>query len=324
MNRRNFLYNLSMMAPAAAYAQTQRPRENPVERFTAGAFPAIALSHVGFVPGAPKVLVYRVPAGSPRPRSSACATSGQPPKPFRFTRPLKKYEGDLGECVTGDFSDLERQALYQITAGEERSVPFFVRSDLWRRTLPKAVDYYRQQRCGVAVPGVHAACHLDDARRRDTGEYIDVTGGWHDAGDLRKWMFHTLINGFGLGNLARNLGETWDVNGSGLKPLLDELRWGNRYFLKMQDRDGLVFHSSAGGLNGGESDNHWTDNIIGNEDDRYIDTRKEAGHPGHVHGAAGPCRAGVQGFRSGLRASLSSRRACVAGTLRSRAAIRTS
>ena len=59
--------------------------------------------------------------------------------------------------------DLDRTGLYQITVGNEHSVQA-VLEDVWRRTLPKAVGYYRYQRCGVEVPGVHAVCHLDDAR----------------------------------------------------------------------------------------------------------------------------------------------------------------
>ena len=49
-----------------------------------------------------------------------------------------------------------------------------------------AVGYYRYQRCGVEVPGVHPACHLDDARRRDNGQHVDQVGGWHDAGGRRR------------------------------------------------------------------------------------------------------------------------------------------
>jgi hypothetical protein len=178
------------------------------------------------------------------------------------------------DCLVGDFSDIEREAMYQVTIADELSVPFFIRPDLWRRTLPKAVGYYRYQRCGVEVPNVHPACHLDDARRRDNGKHVDVTGGWHDAGDLRKWMDATILNAIALLHLARNLGEKWDLAGSGLAPLLEEVQWGNRYFLKMQDSDGLVWADTAGGLNGDNSDNHWTDNRSGTEDDRYINASK--------------------------------------------------
>jgi hypothetical protein len=48
-----------------------------------------------------------------------------------------------------------------------------------------ALGTLRLQRCGMAVPGYHPACLLDDARGPD-GNQVDVVGGWHDAGDLRK------------------------------------------------------------------------------------------------------------------------------------------
>ena len=39
-------------------------------------------------------------------------------------------------------------------------------------------------------PGWHKACHLDDAKLPD-GTHLDVTGGWHSAGDYNKpmWQF---------------------------------------------------------------------------------------------------------------------------------------
>lgn len=271
MNRRKFMFGAA--AAGAAFAQQGPPREEPVEKMTPGPKPAIALNHLGFLPGARKILVYRAPAGS-QASLFTLRDIGSPPKPFVLTQPLKRVTGDLGDCMVGDFTSLRREAMYQVIIDGERSVPFFIRPDVWRRTLPKALSFHTAERCGVAVPNVHPVCHLDDARRRDNGEYIDMTGGWHDAGDLRKWMTATMTNGFGILYLARHLGEQWDLAGSGLKTLLEEFRWGNRYFLKMQDTDGRVFADVAGGLNGDNSDNHWTDNITGNADDRYINPSK--------------------------------------------------
>jgi hypothetical protein len=232
------------------------------------------LSQVGFLPKAKKTFIYRAAAAEMAPETFTLQDIGGPARPFSITKPLMAASGDVPNCFVGDFSDLDREGFYQITAGTERCAPFFVRPDAWRRTLPKAVSYHHAQRCGVAVPNVHPACHLDDARRRDNGEHVDVTGGWHDAGDLRKWMDATMMAGFGLLRLARHLGERWDLAGSGLGVLLDEVRWGNRYFLKMQDKDGRVWADAAGGVNGDNSDNHWTDNQPGTADDRYINTAK--------------------------------------------------
>lgn len=275
MNRRDFLTSAGALVPVFSSAQQTQPLGDPrVEKLTAPAKPAIALNHLGFLPDSPKIFLYRL-TGGPEPAEFTVRDIASVPNPLRITRPLRKTASDFGDCLVGDFSDVKGEMLMlQATAGGERSVPFFIRSDVWRRTLAKAVSYHRAQRCGVAVPGVHPACHLDDARRRDDGRHIDLTGGWHDAGDLRKWMTATMMNAFGLLHLARNLGEEWDPAGSGLDPVLEEIRWGNRYFLKMQDTDGLVWADVAGGVNGDNSDNHWTDNLRGTADDRYVNTGK--------------------------------------------------
>ncbi len=274
MNRRNFL-GLGLSTPAAMLlAQQGPPRAERVEQMTPDETPAIALNHLGFLPKSQKKVIFRY-AGEDAPTSFTIRDIGGPRAPFRVTRPLQRFSSDVIQCLVGDFSDIEREAMYQVTVGDELSVPFFIRPDVWRRTLPRAVGYYHYQRCGVEVPGVHPACHLDDARRRDDGRHIDVTGGWHDAGDLRKWMSATLLNAVALLRLARNLGAEWDLGGAGLAPVLEEVRWGNRYFLKMQDSDGLVWADTAGGVNGDNSDNHWTDNATGTEDDRYINPSKQ-------------------------------------------------
>jgi len=273
MDRRSFLALVGFAAselPAAQMAAPPQPAS--VEAMTAGAKPAIALNHLGFVPNARKIVVYRKTAAS-TPGEFVLRQMDAWGRPLRISRPLTSGAPDLGDCLIGDFSDIQTEGMYQVTVGADRSVPFAIRLDVWRRTLSKAVSCVNSQRCGIAVPNRHPACHLDDARRRDTGEHVDVTGGWHVAGSLMK-TGSTMLNGFGLLHLARNLGERWDPAGSGLHPLLEEMRWGNRYILKIQDADGLIWNDVAGGINGDSSDNRWTDNIIGNKDDRHINPHK--------------------------------------------------
>ncbi len=273
MHRRDFVFSLGAAGSALLAGQQVPSPAEPLRRTTAGAKPAIAVNHLGFLPKGGKRVIFRL-TGSDVPSAFTMREIGSVTPPFSITRPLTRVPSDLGECLVGDFSDVERVGVYQVSIGDERSVPFFIREDAWRRTLPKAFSFYPQKRCGIAVPNVHLVCHLDDARRRDNGQYIDMTGGWHDAGDLRKWMTSALLSGTALCNLARNLGERWNLDGSGLAPVLDEIKWGNRYWLKMQDADGRVFNDVAGGLDGDNSDNHWTDNVIGSEDNRYINPSK--------------------------------------------------
>lgn len=181
-------------------------------------------------------------------------------------------EDPFGLAGVAEFSGVEQPGLYQIRIGNVRSVPFFIRDDVYSRTAYDVFHYFHVQRCGQEVPGWHDACHLDDARRRDTLEHVDVVGGWHDAGDLRKWMSATMWGAIAMCWVKRFWGSTWSRFSS--DDLLDEIKWGNAYFLKMQDpRSGRVWHDTAGGVNGDNSDNHWTDNVIGTSDDRHVETR---------------------------------------------------
>lgn len=274
MNRRVFVESMGIGALSLkGFRNASSIPPAPVEKIVASATPAIALNHLGFVPDSHKILVYRVAAG-PAPKELLIWDLRRGRSAPKCGRPLTRIAGDLGDCVIGDFSDLKENGIYQITVGTERSVPFLVRADVWRRTLPKAASYFHAQRCGIAVPGVHPACHLDDGRLRETGKRVDTTGGWHSAGDVRK-TGSIMMNSLGLLHLARNLGERWDLAGSSLTPLLDEIRWGNRYFHKIQDPSGYVWFNVGGGATQSDSsDNRWTDNVVGNHDDRYINVSK--------------------------------------------------
>ncbi len=271
MDRRSFFMLPAAAVPALLTGQAGPAVQDPVENDVPRTTPTIALNHLGFRPGVGrKMLVVRITSANPPDRFLLRDIGSSN---FRFIGDLTSTRGDLGPCLTADFTDLRREAIYQINVGDEHSVPFFIREDVWRRTLPKPVGYYRYQRCGVDVPGVHPICHLDDARRRDNGEHVNVVGGWHDAGDLRKWMDVTMLNAIALLNLVRNIANPRPGDPTH-EQVLDEVRHGNRYFLKMQDTDGKIWHDTAGGVNGDNSDNHWTDNIVGTPDDRYINTRK--------------------------------------------------
>jgi len=145
MDRRTFLSTLA--APALLRAQQGPPREERVESLTAGPTPRIALNHLGFLPKARKIVIVRASAASAPSEftvrdigSSRFGWYGMPPRPIELARPLKKVACDFGECLAGDFTELEREGMYQVTVAGERSVPFFIRPDVWRRTLPKAVS----------------------------------------------------------------------------------------------------------------------------------------------------------------------------------------
>lgn len=175
-----------------------------------------------------------------------------------FRGRFQSSQKDFGTFSVGDFSKVREPGTYYIKAGPRRSYPFQINDGVYDSVIQKIVSYFSSQRCGPSTTGYLSPCHSDDGVRKNTGEHQDVTGGWHDASDLRKWVGATLYGMIGLGRLAENLNPHWDTG-----EIMDELRWGNRYFLNMQEPEGYVMRFIGGDLLEHGDSNRWTDNIIG-------------------------------------------------------------
>lgn len=230
---------------------------NPVKHIT--------LNHIGFKPEAPK----------------HCALAGTQATPFKiidvethqpvYQGMLKPQKGDFGPFLLGRFDDFQNRGEYYIRAGNEESYPFRIDEEIYTLPIKTIIKYFNIQRCGPSQSGYNSPCHLDDAYRvendKRTDKHMDVTGGWHDASDLRKWVSATIHGMVGLANVyAANPSAPYK------EKLFDELKWGNRYFLAMQEPAGYIMNHCAGDVFEHGDQNRWTDNIVGNEDDRLIRT----------------------------------------------------
>ncbi|MBI2928253.1 MAG: glycoside hydrolase family 9 protein, partial [Verrucomicrobia bacterium] len=172
------------------------------------------------------------------------------------------------------------RASAQVGEASGESVLFFVgRGVLLRETAQSAVDFFFIQRCGFEVPGWHKPCHLDDAKAPD-GSHLDVTGGWHSAGDYNKLMYEHGDGGvvFALLKALQVAPECfgrYDRDGDGISDALDEAIWGARFVAKMQiaETGALRNHVSQGP---GRNWTKWsapevhTDNVVGTADDPVI------------------------------------------------------
>lgn len=223
---------------------------------------SLYVNHVGFTPGAGKRCLWGGPAETDfvvRERASGSVV---------HTGRLQRAQSDFGVYVCGDFSELREPGTYFIQADRERSHPFAIDVAAYDATLRQMVSYFTLQRCGDTEVGWHGRCHTDDGLRADNRRHQDVEGGWHDANDLRKWVSATLFGMLGLSRLKDVLAPAWDQG-----QVRDELRWGNRYFLKMQEPAGFIMNHCGGDLYVHADNNRWTDNITDGRDDRTIDTR---------------------------------------------------
>ena len=147
---------------------------------------------------------------------------------------------------TFDFSAVTNHGRYVVVSGEGKtavaSPAFTINDDLLRQQAAEpGYRFFYYQRCGIAVPGFHAACHLDDARMPD-GTHRDLSGGWHDAGDYNKYCGFTPETFYALAvayHRQPRLFDQWDRNHNGRADILDEALWGAEFLLKALDRESL-------------------------------------------------------------------------------------
>lgn len=200
-------------------------------------------------------------------------------------------QGEFGRNIfCADFSRIEKSGNYriQVDIGKQRSISpeFAISENLFRDLAEKSRSMMFFQRCGFEVPGVHKACHLDDGQIRSQANlaeggkiigHVDMSGGWHDAGDYDKYLATEMLPIIALGRLGRRFN---------CSKLLDEAAWGAKHQLKAILPDGRMYYNVVRKNRLGEikmeqiAPEDETDNKVGTVDDRM------ASGPGYsIHSA---------------------------------------
>ena len=178
-------------------------------------------------------------------------------------KPVRTVQTRLGTFQELDFSELDVPGRYVIRAGNLTTRPFDIDGDVWTGTIWKALNFFYGNRCGYAVPGSHDVDHLDwFATHGD--QRIVMSGGWHDAGDLSQGVINTGEATYALFALAEQ------VRARGADPalfarLIEEAKWGLDWVLRVRFPGGYRM--------GFASHNLWTNNIVGDADDRTREAR---------------------------------------------------
>lgn len=189
------------------------------------------------------------------------------------TGSFKPSSKDFGTYGIGDFSKLTEPGDYYVLSDTIRSFPFKISRHVYQPAMELIVSYFSKQRCGASTTGYLTPCHIDDGVRMDNGKHQDVSGGWHDASDLRKWVGATIYGMIGIAK-AFELYPELDR-----RKLLDELKWGNRYFLNMQEPKGYIMSYIGGDVLKHSDSNRWTDNITGeHQEEEPHFAKPNAGH----------------------------------------------
>ncbi len=151
----------------------------------------------------------------------------------------------------GDFSALTTPGEYKIkTEKLGESFPFTIADSVYDSAFADVLNFFYIQRCGkklsadTAQDWAHKACHTGLATVYGTTTKLDVSGGWHDAGDYGRYVVPGAKAAADL-MLAYQLNPQAfaDPASSSVPAILEEVRYELDWMLKMQDKEtGGVYH----------------------------------------------------------------------------------
>jgi len=152
--------------------------------------------------------------------------------------------GNFQHTYEIDFTKFKKDGSYKIVVESYSSLKFEIRDNLFAPVVKELMKFFPIQRCGYTNPSEHEVCHIADATSLIDGdktstETIDVTGGWHDAGDYVKFLnttavtTYTLLFAYELDN--KKFG--FDYNKNNIPDILEEAKVGLDWMLRAQTID---------------------------------------------------------------------------------------
>lgn len=157
---------------------------------------------------------------------------------------IKVFEGKLNSTVEdgkqlywGDFSSVTKDGDYFIEAGGVRSRQFVIYDRVYDICNRVMLEYFTFQRCGHPL-GWNGTCHKDDGYIKETGERVDLSGGYHQSCDLRKSPGGVSIGVLGMLRFAMKDKSEW-----GKILVSDEARWALQYYIKTIQENGAMYNT---------------------------------------------------------------------------------
>lgn len=128
--------------------------------------------------------------------------SGRIAGSYTFTKNTGQY-GNFKYSYIINFSEVTDTGEYIISIADRQSYPFTISSDPYNNIAEILLQFFKVQRCGYTNPSEHGVCHISDASsiidgKRSISRKVDVTGGWHDAGDYVKFLNTTAYSTYML------------------------------------------------------------------------------------------------------------------------------
>jgi endoglucanase len=269
-----------MKAPSAALDERRfGPQRAPSVPGAAEQIPAIKVNTVGYPSVWRKIAISNVEPIQAAvwrmtgPTSLRDRASLEPTPSFTFA-PSQilpfGVDGASGDRVWQlDFTGLDRPGRYVLRCGDCESAPFEVAPDVYQRALLAAQKSFYFQRTRTSLDAPHAvwegraylrerASHDHEDVGWDLNDYpakrrrFQLEAGWHDAGN-----FDIYVPSLAPAAQALLMAYEWaperfadhvleiPESGNGVPDLLDEVKWGLRWLLSMQEGSGAFRHRES-------------------------------------------------------------------------------
>ena len=168
--------------------------------------------------------------------------------------------GSSGDNVCyADFSGLSKPGTYKIVTDKSgSSFEFSIADGVYDDALSSSLRMLYLQRCGCELPQelagdfAHKACHTEEATVYGGTDKVDVSGGWHDAGDYGRYTVPAakavadILLAYENSPSAFNDSINIPESGNGIPDVLNEARYELEWLHKMQASDGSVYHKVTG------------------------------------------------------------------------------
>lgn len=101
--------------------------------------------------------------------------------------------GNFTYTYEADFTFLKTEGEYYFQLGRQISYSFKISKNVYNEVADSLLQFFKVQRCGFTNPLLHKVCHVADATSiiendKKISRSVDVSGGWHDAGDYVKFL----------------------------------------------------------------------------------------------------------------------------------------
>ena len=187
------------------------------------------------------------------------------------TRPITNAVwGQFSNHAELDFTTLYTPGRYVLKMGSAKFLPVQIGDRPYGKLAADLLEFMRQQRCGYN-PWLGTNCHQFDGRTvfgpQTNGTSLDARGGWHDAGDLLKYLLTSgnataqMLLAYELGTKPYYSEKTRAVaypahaidqvntlgqpGTNGIPDILDEARWGLEWMLKLHPAPDQLYHQVA-------------------------------------------------------------------------------